>query len=109
MDFDRLVIAPLMGIFGKPIIVTPTVSQPGMPSYVARGDFRISNIDMSLLGGGIESTQTIAIGLRKADFLVFVVPEDVITVDGVDYLVDDTDDDPQGHSIVTLKRVSNDD
>lgn len=104
IDFDRLVLAPLMSVFGKPIVVTPTASQPGVSPYLARGDLRIQNIDMPLQDG-IMSVQVITIGLRKADFLVFVQPGDGLNVAGVDYIVDDTDDDPQGHSIITLKRV----
>lgn len=104
IDFDRLVLAPLMSVFGKPIVVTPTVSQPGAAPFLTRGDLRIQNIDMPL-EEGIMSTQVISMGVRKADFAVFVQPGDVIVAGGKPYLVDDTDDDPQGHSILTLKRV----
>ena len=104
IDFDRLVLAPLMSVFGKPIVVTPTASQPGQPAYAARGDLRIQNIDMPL-DDGILSTQVITLGVRKADFLVFVAPGDSVVVGGKPYLIDDTDDDPQGHSILTLKRA----
>ena len=104
IDFDLLVIAPLMGVFGQPIVVTPTASQPGAAPFLSRGDLRIQNVDMPLQEG-IMSVQIITIGLRKADFLVFVQPGDVLNAAGVDYVIDDTDDDPQGHSIITLKKV----
>ena len=116
IDFDRLVVGRLQAIFGKPIVVTPLASQPGAAPYVARGDLRIQNIDMPLEeGAGIMSTQVISMGVRKADFAVFVAPGDKIligfvlvagaAVGGTAYLIDDTDDDAQGHSILTLKRV----
>ena len=104
IDFDALVLAPLQNLFGKPIIVTPIASQPGVAPYVARGDLRIQNVDMPL-EDGIMSTQVITMGVRKADFAVFVAPGDTILAGGKPYLIDDTDDDAQGHSILTLKRA----
>ena len=114
IDFDALVLAPLQALFGKPIIVTPIASQPAAAPYLSRGDLRIQNIDM-LLEDGIMSTQVITMGVRKADFATFVAPGDKIligfvtvastVVGGTAYLIDDTDDDAQGHSILTLKRV----
>ena len=104
INFDVLVLAPLQNLFGKPIVVTPTVSQLGVAPYLVCGDLRIQNIDMQL-EDGIMSTQVITMGVRKADFAVFVAPGDGILAGGKPYLIDDTDDDAQGHSILTLKRA----
>ena len=51
------------------------------------------------------SSQVITLGVRVADFAIFVVPEDVVTFGEQSYVVDDTDEDGQGGSVLTLKRL----
>jgi hypothetical protein len=105
IDFDALVLSPLMGTFGQPVTVTPLASQPGQPVYVMRGVPKVENIDVQL-EDGIVSMQVITMGVRVRDFDVFVKPGDLIAWPGFDTILDDTDEDAQGGSKLTLKKRS---
>ena len=113
IDFDRLVLGPCQAVFGKPIIVTPLVSQPGVAPYSTKPDgvspltgiWSVKPIDVQMEDGSIMSSQTNRLGIRLSDFAVPIAPGDKLAVDGVTYLVDDTDDDGQGATDLTLKQV----
>lgn len=111
INFDALTIVPLMSIYGRPIYVTPRVSQPGQPSYWARGDYRIQNVDIATMEGVVSETE-LSLGIRIADFPVPPVPQDQVYVPAHlgqpaagPFWIDDTDDDAQGHSKWALKTV----
>ena len=106
IDFDTLVLAPLLSpaIFGRPATITPVVSQPNADPFVVYGDFRITNPDM-ILEDGILSTNVFTFSVRVSDFAVFVRAGDQIAIDGTAYLVDDSDPDAQGGSLITLKKA----
>ena len=111
IDFDALVLAPLAAVFDRPIYVTPLASQPGQPSYWARGDYRVENVDIAT-ETGILSETTLSLGVRVSEFSVPVAPKDQVYVPAHlsrpaegPFWIDDTDDDAQGHSVWALKQA----
>lgn len=105
IDFDREVYAAIAAEFARPITVIPVESQPGAAAYAARGDYRERPVDVQTEDGAIMSTTTKTIGVRLAEFSIQIAPKDRIVIDGTTFIVDDTDDDGQGWSVVTLKEV----
>jgi hypothetical protein len=105
IDFDALVLDPCMATFAKDVTITPFKSQPGAPSYAARGIWEAPEIDVPLEDGTVLSSNTIRLGVRLSEFTVPPVTGDKVTVDGQSYLIDDPDDDGQGGSKWTLKKV----
>lgn len=73
VDFSTLVYLPNFDMFARQIIVTPLASQPGMPSYTARGIYDTRAIDVSAMDGSIVSEQQTILDVRDAEFSV--VPE----------------------------------
>jgi hypothetical protein len=114
VDFSRLVLRPCIGAFPKAVSVNPLKSQPGHPAYdkqadgVAplRGIWTVRNIDVQTEDGAIMSSVTYTLGIRLSEFTVPPVPEDQVTVDGVAYLIDDSDPDGQGGAVLTLKSTA---
>ena len=73
VDFSTLVYLPNFDMFARPITVTPLASQPGMPSYSARGIYDTRPIDVQAQDGSIFSDQQTIIDVLDAEFSV--VPE----------------------------------
>jgi hypothetical protein len=105
IDFSSLVLAPAMNTFARPATVTPSVSQPGAPAYAVRGIFTRQNIDVPV-EDGIMSSATLTFDVRLAEIVQEPVPGDRLALDGVNYLIDDTDFDGNGGSRWTLKALS---
>ena len=112
IDFDALVLSPCMEVFARPVLVEPIASQPDAPAYIARGVWSSQPIDVQLEDGSIMSSQRHKLGIRASEYTVPIVQGDQITIDaymslpriGV-CLVDDSDDDGQGGSELSLKVV----
>lgn len=121
IDFDALVLAPCQSILARPITVTPLASQPGnstaMPPllaglpYLARGIWSSKPTDVAT-EDGILSSQVHTLDIRALDFPVPPIAGDVIEVPAAGSLprlgvclVEDTDDDGQGGTVLTLKIV----
>lgn len=120
IDFDKLVLGPAMDVFARPISVNPLASQPGQPAYALqrdgvsplRGVFERKNIDIAL-EEGIMSSAVLSLGIRLSEYLVSPKPGDKLTIPACQSLpalgvftVDDTDEDSEGGSTLTLKRDS---
>ncbi|WP_426313850.1 hypothetical protein ACN9MF_20260 [Methylobacterium fujisawaense] len=123
IDFAALTLAPCIDIFARPIIVTPQASQParraedgtiipaGQP-YPSRGVWASRPVDVPVEGGGIMSTQVHTLGIAAADFEFPPAPDDYIEIPAHMSLpriglcqVEDTDDDGQGGTSLTLKVI----
>lgn len=109
IDFDALVLGPCLTVFARPIYVTPQKSQPGQPSYWARGDYRVENVDVPTHEGVLSET-TLTLRVRVAEFLIPAGPQDQVYVPAQGaqpaagpFWIDDTDDDAEGHSVWALK------
>ena len=73
IDFSTLVYLPNMDTFARGIMVTPLASQPGFPSYEARGIFDTRPVDVQGMDGSIISDQQSILDVRDVEFTV--VPE----------------------------------
>lgn len=111
IDFDKIVLAPNAAIFARPITVNPIVSQPAVAPYSARGIWKSQPVDVQM-EDGIMSSQMHTLDVRLAEFPVPIVPGDTVLVDAFQSLprigvceVEDTGEDGQGMSILTLKIV----
>lgn len=105
IDFDALVLAPAMATFARQISIIPLSSQPGGPGYSARGIWTERPVDVQTEDGAILSSAVKTLGVRLSEFAVPPTSGDRVTVDGVLYVIDDTDDDGQGGSVWTLKEI----
>jgi hypothetical protein len=94
-----------MATFAVEITIIPIVSQPTTFPYQARGIWASKPVDVQLEDGSILSSQTYTLGIRLSEFAVPVVQGDHLIISGVEYAVDDTDDDGQGGTVLTLKAV----
>jgi hypothetical protein len=123
IDFSQLVLAPCMMVFGAPITVTPTKSQPLASPYAASGVWHVENINIVTEDGGNFSNRTVKLGIRLADFAVCPTQGDWITTEArnlplaywqgdvdpnssIDFVIDDQNPDGQGGASLTLKRIA---
>ena len=121
IDFDALVLAPCVGLFGRPITVTPTASQPGDPAavppvppglpYLATGVWASRPIDVPT-EQGIMSSQAHTLGIRALDFPIPPAAGDYVEIPAAGSLpaiglclIEDTDDDGQGGVALSLKML----
>jgi hypothetical protein len=112
-----------MAVFGKPLIVTPTKSNPNAAEYTVSGIFTITSVSIPTDDGGFMSSVSLKCGVRMADFAVPVVQGDWITVAvgdlplgywqgtidptiDLDFSIFDSTPDGQGGMLLTLKRVT---
>ena len=112
IDFDATVLSAAMDAFARPFTVTPLKSQPGLPAYAARGVWTSKPVDVPLEDGNIMSSQVHTLGVRLSEFQVPIAPGDIvdIPISGTapalgSFAVEDTDDDGQGGSVLTLKSL----
>jgi hypothetical protein len=70
VNFSTLVYLPNFDMFARPITVVPLASQPGVPSYSARGIFDTRPIDVQAEDGSIVSDQQTILDVLDAEFLV---------------------------------------
>lgn len=112
IDFGALVLGPCMNTFARPCIVTPLVSQPGMPAYPARGIWSIAPGDMLQPDGTTLATDICTFGVRAADFVVVPLPGDRVEIP--EYMtasriglcrIEDDGDDGQGGFAWILKKI----
>lgn len=108
IDFDALVLGPAMNAFARPVTVFPLVSQPGQPSFTARGIWARRPADMQLEDGSVLGTDEITLGIRIGEFPIMLKPGDHIDIDaylsltriGLCEMVDDGEDGQGGYALV---------
>lgn len=123
VDFSKLVLAPAMATFAKPVTVTPTASQPNAASYPARGIWTVQNTTIMGESGNVFSTVNLKFGIRFADYPATLPAQgDVITTTaanlplgywqgqidpnaGIDFVIDDVTPDGQGGAVIGVRRV----
>lgn len=106
IDFSALVLRPAMVTFAQGIMVTPVISQPGLPPYEARGSFNFKAVDVQLESGVVHSTNQPALGVRLADFPVMPMQEDQIVMPQGSYIVADVILDGQGGADLMLRNTA---
>lgn len=123
IDFAALVLAPAMGVFGRPVLIMPLQSQPLAAPYPARGVWTIEDVSIVTEDGGKFSSITLKFGIRLADFTIAPKQGDWIStaanqlplaywqgdVDpkaNIDFIIDNFTPDGQGGAVLILKRVT---
>lgn len=84
IDFDALVLAPCMSVFGQRVVVTPTVSQPNAPAFVAQGVFAQRPTRWETAEGNFVTTMETTLGIRLADFYLPPKQGDSVLIGGAD-------------------------
>lgn len=70
VNFSTLVYLPNYELFARPVIITPLASQPGLPSYPARGIYDTRAIDVQAEDGSIISDAQTILDVRDVEFAV---------------------------------------
>jgi len=113
LDFSTLVYLPNMDTFARGITVTPLASQPGVPSYSARGIFDTRPIDVQAEDGSIVSDNQTIVDVRDAEFTVVPaqldrinIPADANAGDALgDFEITDTEGNGGGLTTLVLRKV----
>jgi hypothetical protein len=106
IDFSALCLGPAMAVFGREVTIVPIKSQPQAGLYLACGIYTEQPVDIPTEDGSILSSTNITLGIRLSEFEVVPVPGDRVRIDGQQFIIDDTDDDGQGGSVLSLKKTS---
>ena len=113
VDFDALVLAPLVEIFSRRLIIDPLTSMPGQPPYAARGVWTTTSVDIPLDGGHMLSSRNITLGVRLSEFPTPPMKGDRVEIPADGSLarigiceIDDETDDGQGGARWTLKNIA---
>ena len=110
IDFDALVLGPAMETFARPILIYP--KDAGYAVYPARGIYSEQPIDIQVEGEGVMSSTIITLGVRLSECDLDLGQWDKIEIPASGsaaskgmFLIDDTDDDGQGGTLITLKSI----
>ena len=110
IDFDALVLKPAGDIFQIMVSYTPTVSQPGAPSFATHGVYSSTDMDVEMQDGAIFSDQQTKLGIRLRDFAAPPDEGDYVTITdmrhpayGKQFWVGDLDEDGQGGGSLLLR------
>lgn len=114
VNFSEDVYLPAQDLFGRPVIVTPSASQPEVSAYSARGIFDLDAIDVATLDGAILSEVKIILDVRDVEFAkvpmqgdLIIVPYDSISGLAAEGSFEVIDADPNGggETTLTLRRL----
>ncbi len=103
IDWDGLVLAPLQAVFADPIVFTPTISQPGVPPFLARGIFAVKQVTVRTEEGEFTDQQP-TLGIRFADYAVPPKQGDSFARAGTVWNLYDVQPDGQGGADLVLKQ-----
>ena len=94
-----------MGVFGQPIVFTPTASQPGVPAYPARGVYAVKQVTVRE-EEVVFTDQQPTLGIKLADYPVPPKQGDSFVLNGTTWRVWDYQPDGQGGADLVLKDVT---
>ena len=121
INFSTELFLPNFDTFARPITVNPVASMPGQPPYSARADdpgmpcrgiYDTRPIDVIGLDGLVTSDQKTELDVRDAEFVIVPMQRDIITIPAIDdipalgdYEVLDSDNDGEGSTTLTLRKI----
>lgn len=76
IDWDSLVLGPVQGVFGEPVMFLPAIGSP----LAVSGIFDEAYREVDLAGGMAVTTESPVLGIRVSDFSVLPVQGDQVTV-----------------------------
>jgi hypothetical protein len=110
IDFDLVVLNPATNVFAINVVYVPTVSQPGVLPFPARGVYSSTKLDVELQDGTIFSDQQTSLGVRLAEFAAYPMEGDFVTITdprhpayGKQFWIGDLDEDGQGGGMLLLR------
>lgn len=68
VDFAAQVYIPNYNLFARPIVITPSASQPGVADYNGRGIYSSQTIDVPIEDGNIFSDQMTIVDILEMEF-----------------------------------------
>jgi hypothetical protein len=80
LDMSSLVKVWAIDVFGRPVIVTPIASQPGVGAYQRRGYLGYKDLEVLLDDGTALVTQQAYLDIRERDFAVLPRQRDQINI-----------------------------
>jgi hypothetical protein len=80
LNYSALVYEPSFDLFARPITVNPLASQPGAPTYSARGIYHSDGVNVAMEDGSILSDQLTSLDILEAEFPVIPVQLDRIVI-----------------------------
>lgn len=113
VDFSTMVYLPAFDAFARPVTIFPIASQPGAPSYSARGIYDTRPADVIAEDNSIYSDQQTILDIREAEFAILPVQFDRVTIPvdvdagpGVgDFEVADADTNGGGETTLLLRKI----
>lgn len=111
LDFDGILLTTLQNTFSRPVVVRPIVSQPGAPSYNARGVYSTAPVDILAEVNAVISDQRTSLWIRMSEYPTLPMRNDQIEIPA--YLtapaagrfeVVDVDSHADGKAILILKK-----
>jgi len=108
IDWDALVLTPLIQTLSLEVTVYPEISRPGDLPYRNRGVFSSQPLTVEMQDGTVFSDQQTTLGVRIGDFKHLPTRGDRIKINegpatGHQYWVGDTSTDGQGGATITLR------
>lgn len=80
IDFSKQVYIPAFNTFARPVIVTPTRSQPGQPAYTRRGIYGTQPLDVAAEDNTIFADQITVLDIVEEEFPVLPLTGDLLTI-----------------------------
>lgn len=80
VNFSQQVLAPAYNVFARPVIFTPTASQPGQPAFTGRGIYSTQPIDVLAEDSSIFSDTRTILDVREEEFTVVPVQHDTLSI-----------------------------
>lgn len=112
LDFSSLIYSKGQDLFGRPVTITPVVSQPGNPAYAARGIYMTEPLDVLAEEGSLFSDQRTILDVRDIEFSVVPLQGDLILIPATgaipaagQFVVIDQKNNGGGETSLELRRV----
>jgi hypothetical protein len=80
LDMSSLVKVWAIDVFGRPVIITPIVSQPGQGAYQRRGYLGYRDLEVVLDDGSTVVTQQVYLDILERDFAIIPRQRDRIDI-----------------------------
>jgi hypothetical protein len=111
IDYASVVYSPAYDLFARKIVVTPLVSQPGVPAYTSRGVYTTEEDDILTEEGAVFSDQRTILDIIAKEFEVqplqgdhVFIPADSGVPEAGTFEIIDTDDNGGGETTLSLRK-----